>query len=288
VTSTPRVLAAIVATVVSWGAAFVAIRHAAPEYPPGAFLFLRFLIPALLLGAIAVRGGTLVPPAGSRLAAFAVGLSFVAYLAFLVIGEKTVDAGTSSMVVETSPLFTCLLGVLFLRDRAPPHLVVGLGVAFTGAAMIAYSQAGGFTISAGVVFVFAAALSQAVMVVVQKPLLGRATATEVVTWATIAGAVMTLPFAGQLVGAIGTAPRSATVAIVFVALTTGAISYITLAYVIGHAPSAASGSSILFLVPPIAFVIAWITLGEKPRLLAVIGGFVALVGVVVARREPRP
>ena len=37
------------------------------------------------------------------------GLLFVAYIGLLVAGEATVDAGTASMLAETSPLLTAAL-----------------------------------------------------------------------------------------------------------------------------------------------------------------------------------
>ena len=54
-----RVRLALAVTVLMWAAAFVAIRVGAREYEPGPFLLLRFLIPAVLLGALAARAGSL-------------------------------------------------------------------------------------------------------------------------------------------------------------------------------------------------------------------------------------
>jgi len=42
-----------------------------------------------------------------------------------------------------------------------------------------------------------------------------------------------------------------------------------------------------YLVPPIAIVMSWLILGEMPTLIAVLGGALCLVGVVVARRMPQ-
>jgi drug/metabolite transporter (DMT)-like permease len=43
-----------------------------------------------------------------------------------------------------------------------------------------------------------------------------------------------------------------------------------------------------YLVPPIAILLSWAILSETPEVLALLGGAFCLVGVVIARRPPRP
>jgi drug/metabolite transporter (DMT)-like permease len=42
--------------------------------------------------------------------------------------------------------------------------------------------------------------------------------------------------------------------------------------------------AITYLVPPISVVLGWLLLDESPPALALVGGAVCLLGVVVARR----
>ena len=44
-------------------------------------------------------------------------------------------------------------------------------------------------------------------------------------------------------------------------------------------------SSFLYLAPVLAMAIAWVWLGELPTLLTVVGGAVAIVGVVVVQTK---
>jgi drug/metabolite transporter (DMT)-like permease len=44
--------------------------------------------------------------------------------------------------------------------------------------------------------------------------------------------------------------------------------------------------SLTYLVPPVAIVLGWLILSERPAWLAIAGGAVCLAGVVVARRQP--
>ena len=140
-----RVRLALAVTVLMWSAAFVAIRVGARQYDAGPFLLLRFLIPAVLLGALAARSRTLTPPVSDRGRVVVLGLLFLTYIGLLVIGEATVDAGTASMLAETSPLITAGLAVLLLGERVGPWLAAGLAAGFFGAALIAVGESGGLT-----------------------------------------------------------------------------------------------------------------------------------------------
>jgi drug/metabolite transporter (DMT)-like permease len=280
-----RVRLALAVTVLMWSAAFVAIRVGAKEYDAGPFLLLRFLIPALLLGVLAARSRSLAPPARDRRRVIVLGLLFLSYIGLLVVGETTVDAGTASMLAETSPLLTAALAVVVLGERVGPWLAAGLVTGFAGAALIAVGESGGFHLRAGAIAILAAALAQALLIVVQRPLLGRQSATAVVAQASIVGAVVMLPFTGRLIDSLGREPVSATLAIVFVAVTTGAVSYVTLAYALARSTSTSQVSAVLYLVPPLAVLLSAVLLGEPPTALAIAGGALALGGVALSQRQ---
>jgi drug/metabolite transporter (DMT)-like permease len=281
-----RVRLALATTVLMWCAAFVAIRRAAPDYPIGGFLLLRFAVPAVAFAAWGIARGGLLPPRGDRLRVVALAVFFVAYIGLLIAGERTVDAGTASVLAETSPLFTFLAAALLLGEGFGLRLLLGLVVSFLGAVVIARAQGGSFHGSLGALLVVGAALAQAAMFIVQKPLLSRQPAVRVISQATIVAMLATLPFAGDLRQAISSAPPSATASVVFVALTTGLVSYVTLAYAMARSDSTGAVSSVLYLVPPGAVLISWATLGELPRPLAVVGGVLAILGVAIVQRSP--
>src|SRR5262249_58753611 len=116
--------------------------------------------------------------------------------------------------------------------------------------------------------ILAAAFARALLIVVQRPLRERQSATSVVAQASLVGAIAMLPFAGRLVDSIRTEPASATLAIVFVAVTTGAISYVTLAYALARSTSTSQVSAVLYLVPPPARLVSALLLRRPPAPLA--------------------
>ncbi len=62
------------------------------------------------------------------------------------------------------------------------------------------------------------------------------------------------------------------------------VAYIALAYAFARLP-AANAVSFLYLVPALAFLVAWVWLGEVPTMLAVVGGGISLCGVLLVNRR---
>jgi drug/metabolite transporter (DMT)-like permease len=65
-----------------------------------------------------------------------------------------------------------------------------------------------------------------------------------------------------------------------------AIAFTTYAYALSQMTASSLGVT-TYLVPPITIVMAWLFLGEVPPTMAYLGGALALVGVAVARHQPR-
>lgn len=65
-----------------------------------------------------------------------------------------------------------------------------------------------------------------------------------------------------------------------------AVGYVTYAYAFSRM-NASVAASFLYLVPVLAYLIAWVWLGEVPTVLSVVGGAVVLAGVFVVNRRGR-
>ncbi|RZU11738.1 DMT family transporter [Streptomyces sp. BK239] len=275
-------------TVVLWASAFVSIRSAGDAYSPGALALGRLLAGALTLGVIClVRREGWPPRSAWRGIGTAGVLWFGFYMVVLNWGEQQVDAGTAALVVNIGPILIALLGARFLGDVMPPRLLAGMAVSFAGAVTVGLSMSGdGGSSVLGVVLCLLAAIAYAAGVVAQKPALGRASALQVTTFGCLVGAVLCLPFAGQLVSEAAKAPVSATLNMVYLGVFPTALAFTTWAYALARTTASRMGAT-TYAVPALVVLMSWLALGEVPGPLTLTGGALCLAGVAVSRSRAR-
>ena len=282
-------LGAALITVVLWASAFVGIRAVAGDLSPGSLALGRLLVGSVALGAVVLvrRPGRPSRRALPFIVASGI-LWFALYNVTLNAGERYVDAGTAAMLVNVGPILIAILGGLFLGEGFPPRLIAGSLVAFAGATVIGVATSSGSAgpdASLGIALCLLAAVGYGVGVVLQKPAV-RDTPALIVTWlACLVGAVVLLPFAPQLAGEIGTAAPEALAWLVYLGVFPTAIAFTTWAYALSRTTAGRLGST-TYLVPAIAIVMGWFVLGEIPPIAALVGGAIAIGGVVIARSRP--
>jgi drug/metabolite transporter (DMT)-like permease len=282
-------LAAVATTLVFWASAFVAIRHLGDDFSPGALSLGRLLVGALALGAVALASGLPRPTGREWRSIVVIGvLWFGLYNVALNEGEQRVDAGTAAMLIQVAPVLIALLAAVFLSERFTPALGVGLALAFGGVALIGTAESpGGDHDLVGSLLCVLAAAAYAVSVILQKPLVARMRGVHVTWLACTIGAVSCLPFAGRLWSEAAEAPASSLWWLVYLGVFPTAVAFTTYAYALRHMTAGNLGVT-TYLVPPITIVLGLVLLDEAPPALAYVGGALALVGVAVARRRPRP
>jgi len=286
----PTALGAAGVTVVLWASAFVAIRHLGTELSAGPLSLARLLIGSVLLGMLLLvkREPFRMPARRDWPLLLACGLLwFGVYNLALNAAERRLDAGTAAMLVHIAPLLVALLAGLTLGEGFPRQLLVGSLVAFGGVLLIGTSTSTGRAETWGVVLCVTAAVSYAVGVVTQKPLLSRLPAAQVTWLACVIGTVVCLPYAPALVQELGTARPATLWWVFYLGAFPTALGFTTWAYALSRTSAGRMGAT-TYLVPMVAILLAWILLGETPAGIALVGGALCLVGVAVARRKSRP
>jgi drug/metabolite transporter (DMT)-like permease len=124
-----------------WGASFLFMRIAVPEFGAVALAEMRVAIAAMiLLAALTWRGGV------RQMLVLAAPLTVVGVvssaLPFLLFAwaTLTITAGTAAVVNATAPLFGALVGYLWLRDRLRPLQSLGLAIGFAGILILLWDR----------------------------------------------------------------------------------------------------------------------------------------------------
>jgi len=279
----PAALAAA-GTVLLWASAFPAITVAVRGLGPAGLAVARLAVASAALAVAAPLMGVRRPQLRDLPLIALCGLAgMTGYQLLLNAGERVVPAGTASLLVATAPVYATLLAVAFLGEHATRRRWAGSAVALGGTALIAASHGLGFGTSA--LIVLAAAVLQAIFHTAQKPLLARYTGFEVTAYAMWAGTVFVLPWTGSLLRALwGPGAHAGGAAIgsaVFLGLAPSAAGFVLWAYAMARMDVGRVTVS-LYLVPAAAIGISLVWLGEIPGPAELIGGAIALAGVVLA------
>jgi drug/metabolite transporter (DMT)-like permease len=291
VPATPRrglvLLAVIGFTILAWASAFVGIRAVGEEFSPGALALGRLLVGTAVLGLLMAGRGWVRPDRSewSRLAVCGVGW-FGIYNVALNAAEQHLDAGTTAMLVNIGPILIALFAGLLLGEGFPRWLLAGIAVAFAGVLLIGVATREAEADLVGVVLCVVAAITYAVGVVAQKPVLRRLPPLQVTFTACAIGTVCVLPWAGALAGELGRASAGSVAGIVYLGVVPTALAFSTWAYALRRMDAGKLGVT-TYLVPPLVILMGWLLLDEVPPMLALVGGGICLAGVALSRRRGR-
>ncbi|MFE3173112.1 DMT family transporter [Amycolatopsis sp. NPDC059090] len=276
---------AMAITLTLWASAFVGIRYAGADFTPGALALGRLLAGAAGLGAIMVLRREGLPPRTAWPGILGVGFFwFGLYTVALNWGEQHADAGTAALIVCIGPIFLALLSGWLLHEGFPPQLFIGLAIAFAGTAIVGWSSGHGTNTVFGILLCLVAAAGYAIGVTAQKTALKDASALQVTTFGCAVGAVACLPFAGQLITDLATAPTGSTLVMLYLGLFPSALAFYTWAFALSRTTAGRLGTT-TYVVPLLVVLLSWLLLSEAPTLLALAGGALSLAGVAISRTK---
>lgn len=281
-------LGATLVTIVFWASAFTGIRAGLEHFTPGHLALYRFLVAsATLLVYMAVT--RLPVPEGRDLGR--IGLLSLAgitlYHVLLNSGQRSVPAGTASLIIAAGPVITALLAVRFTGERLGALGWLGTAISLGGVALIVLGKGQSLGFTQGAVLVLAAAFFTSLYFVFQKDVVARVGALPFTVWSLILGTVPLLAFWPGFGAEWRAAPLSAHLALIYLGVFPSALAYMTWTFATARVGASVT-SSFLYVSPVFAVLIAWALLGEVPGAVTLLGGAVALAGVVLVNTKGRP
>lgn len=281
-----RAVGAGLAVVLLWASAFPAIQVAAPALGVIGLSLVRLAVAAVVLlvvGAVARIRPPRLRDLGWVVAAGFFGMT--AYQLLLNESELHVPAGTASIIVAAAPLVSVAVARVLFGERISPLTIAGGAVALGGVVVVCLSRAG-VSLNAAVWIAVAAMIVQGIYHPLQRPLLRTRTGLEVATYTMIAGTLMTMPLIPAGWDELLRAPASGWIAAVYLGLLPSAAGFVLWGYAVARLPIAVS-TSLLYLVPPVAVLLAWLWLGDVPVPLELLGGAVVIAGVILVSQGAR-
>ncbi len=281
---------ALAVLILIWAANFSVVKFALRDMLPLAFNGLRFTFASILLWLTIKMGGRMAA-VDRRYWAALIGLGLLGNTVYQVLFVYGIDwtlAGNASLMLATTPIFTTLLSVAFRQERIGRLPLAGVAISVVGIALVVWGgnqnvRFGADTVR-GDLTVLTAAAAWSAYTVGSAPLVrryGALTITAITMW--IGGIGLFLASIPSFLKQDWSSVRPVSwLALLYSGAFAIALAYFIWYYSIRHIGNTRTAVYTNF-IPVLALVIAWLTLGEKPTWLQLVGAGAILLGTILVR-----
>jgi drug/metabolite transporter (DMT)-like permease len=276
-----RTLIVLAGTLLVWASPYAGIRVGLAGYSPFHLALLRFLVASVVLALLALRLPLRLPRPRDAAAILGAGLLGISiYQIALGLGERATSAGVASLVLALQSVVIAVLAGIFLRERLSLWGWSGSGLALGGVGLIVVSQIQApVHLGENVLWLLLATVGTSACVVLQKSLIGRYRPFELNAYVIWAGTAFLLPFLPGLGREMSHASWQSTAVVVYLGAVPGALGYLGWNFVLRELPASQAGAA-LILTSPLGALIGFLWLGERPGLVALLGGLVTLAAAI--------
>ncbi|NPV40839.1 MAG: DMT family transporter [Anaerolineae bacterium] len=279
---------AMYVTLFIWGTTFVTSKMVLQNMAPLQLTFIRFLIGFLLLAPFAARQGFRLRQVFEwKYLLFGL-TGTTLYYALQNVGMTFTSVSSTSLILASVPALTTLLAVIFLKERLERRQVLGIALVTIGVALISLNDflrpgsASGSNPRLGNLLILCSALAWAVYTI-QGRRMNDVPALVATAAGMGAGALLLIPFMGWEIAARGLTLDvgwMTWLGVLYLSVAASGLTSFLWNYTL-HYFSASEASAYINLVPIIA-VATGIFYGERPPLVQILGGALAIAGVLLS------
>ncbi|MBK5528650.1 DMT family transporter [Pseudomonas sp. TH06] len=285
--SSLKIVLAMAFVVGCWAYSPTGIHIGLQAYDPGHLALMRFLLASVFMAVIAACKGIRLPhlsdvPLLFALGFFAVSLHHVA----LNIGQQSVSAGASSVLAQSSPLFSTLLARFVFKDQVSAWRWACVLLGLVGVVIVVSGDRGLGEIDAHGLLILLAALSWSIYFALQKHHARRYDGLSLVCYAVWSGTLLLMIYLPGLSETVMKAPLRVQWAVLALGIFPSALAYLAWGFVLRHV-DLSRATMTLYLIPPTAMAIASVGLGERPSMMVLVGSAVVLISVLALNLERR-
>ncbi len=279
---------ALLGVAVLWGSAFPLIKVGLEGLSVPHLTVARHLVASAAFVPFLLLTGARLRPDARDVPWFLLlgGTGIFVYHTALNAGELRVSAGATSLIIASAPAITALLARWITGERMPVIGWLGSLTSFAGVALIVLGDSAGLRFDPFAGFVLLSAFATSLYFVLQQRMFARYKAVEVTAFVTWGGTVPMLAFLPGLPADLMDAPLRSLIATGYIGLFPSAVAYSLFAFAQSKA-AITQVTAMLYSVPVFSLTLAWWFLGEVPSLLTVVGGAIAIAGIVVVQRARR-
>jgi drug/metabolite transporter (DMT)-like permease len=286
---------AALALICVWGVNFSVQKEVFAALSPGGFLFVRYLalpIAAALL--LCWRHGRRWPrlPRADMLALLRLGIvGHLLHVGLVTYGIHWSTAFSSSLILACGPVFTLLILRWYGLETLTRAQIAGVGVAVVGVLVFLSDKllGGMWRASGGDLTLLIAAAFFSYYTVAAKPLIERHGGVVVMAYATLLGSgpVVAISLPAGLAVDWGAIPPLIWLGTFYAALLSAFLGWLVWGWV-NAVRGVARTAPLMYLMPPVAALVAWLVTGERYTWVKLGGAALTLAGVALAQYASAP
>ncbi len=278
-----------------WGGNFSLQKWVMREITPTGFLFGRYvLMPICAVLMLLWRYGLRFPSLSRQdlwgLARLGV-IGHTLHVGMVTYGVHWSTAFSSSVILACGPLFTLIILRLHDLERLGRYQVLGMAVACCGVLIFLSEKllGGSWQATGGDLVLLVASSFFSYYTVAAKPYIERLGGFTTMAYATLFGSIPVVLLTGPQMGDVPwsalTPPLIA--AFVWAVVVSAFLGWLAWGWV-NEVRGVARTAPLMYLMPPVAGVLAWLFVGESFTWLKILGALVCLAGVAVAQFVHQP